>query len=247
MNEQEAKGVKSENEEKDAYDEFEERMRRIGLLIRSSWKVLTLDQRIAHIIALATLTFLVIYTRYTIKIYSGNQAQTKLIRQQLVGTQAAALDYLTPTWQTEGEEGIISATLINHGLISAQDVNFDVTVTRERLSDFKPLESPIPFHKGPETIKAGDRATVERHLPWKLEVIYSPKGPAYPLTDWPETWPGDETVEISGVFTYNNGFDDIITKRFCFRWLPMFSYSVGNRSQGIGGMPSCDDTLTTIK
>jgi hypothetical protein len=173
--------------------------------------------------------------------------QTILNRQQLVGAQAAMLDYLTPTWETGEEEGKVSETLINRGLISAREVQFDITVIRERLSDFKPLEPPVPFHKGPEIIRAGDKMVLGWHMPWKLAVISSPKGPSFPLTDWPKEWPGTETIEINGVFKYNDGFDDVTTKRFCFRWLPMFSYAIGGRSQGIGGMPTCDDTVSTIQ
>lgn len=209
------------------------------------------------------IVFLIIYTLYTAGIYCANrraaeaahdtlgeiQKQTTLMRQQLVGTQAASLDYLTPAWHglTEQEEGKVSETLINRGLVSARDAQLDVTVTRERLSDFKPLGLPITFHRGPEIVKAGDRMVLEWHMPWKLKVIVSPQGPSFPLNDWPKDWPGTETTEINGVFKYNDGFDDVVTKRFCFRWLPMFSYAGPTYSQGIGGMPTCEDTLSTIQ
>jgi hypothetical protein len=80
-----------------------------------------------------------------------------------------------------------------------------------------------------------------------MKVISSPKGPSFPLSEWPKDWPGNEAIEIKGDFSYNNGFDDRVSKTFCFRWIPMFSYATLNGSQGIGGMPSCDDTVTTIQ
>ena len=218
---------------------------------RDKWDIAKL---VAEFVGLG---FLIAYTLYTAGIYSANRdaakatqdtfgeikKQTTMMRQQLVGTQAAVLDYSTPTWRgpAEGDEGSVSETLINHGLVSAKDASLEITITHERLSDFQPLEPPVKLHKGPEIVRVADRLVLEWHMPWKMKVI-----PGL-LQDWPKDWPGTEVTEINAVYTYNDGFDDPVKKQFCFRWLPAFNYAMPNGSQGIGGMPTCEDTRSFIQ
>jgi hypothetical protein len=209
--------------------------------------------------------FLIIYTLYTAGIYCANreaaeatqktfgeiQQQTKMIRQQLVGTQAAVMDYLTPAWRgpSEADRGEIIQTIVNHGLVSAKNVQLEITETRQRLSDFQALETPVKFHKGPEDVRTGDKFILEWHTPWEMKILSNPEGPSFPLKTWPKDWPGTDTVEIRGAYSYDNGFGDKISRDFCLRWIPMFSYQPATSSYGygFGGSPTCEDTLTIIQ
>jgi hypothetical protein len=68
----------AEREEKDSYDEFEERVRRVGvfvlerlLYIKREWHQLSFHKRAGHAIAFATLLSLIFYATYTVKIFNA--------------------------------------------------------------------------------------------------------------------------------------------------------------------------------
>ncbi|MBZ5678631.1 MAG: hypothetical protein LAO24_00850 [Acidobacteriia bacterium] len=79
MDEHDPETVSSDREKKDAYEEFEDRVRRIGLLLLSGlrvfktrWNELYFHQQAGHFLAFATLVALVVYTGYTIEIYKAS-------------------------------------------------------------------------------------------------------------------------------------------------------------------------------
>ena len=78
----------TDREEKDAYDEFEEGVSRVGVFILSIIKELKISERIGHGIALATLTALIFYTGYTIKIYKATN-RTAIAAQRSADIETA--------------------------------------------------------------------------------------------------------------------------------------------------------------
>ena len=91
------------SEEKDPYDEFEERIRRIGVYVvrcltyaRTGWSEMSFHKRLGHSIATATLVALIVYTGYTIKIYkAANRTANAAYRQ---------LEMIDRPWLKEGSE-----------------------------------------------------------------------------------------------------------------------------------------------
>jgi hypothetical protein len=73
MQEHNHDAVDTNRDEKDPYDELEERMKRIGIAIISICKGLKTSERIGHSIALITLLALIFYAGYTVKIYKATK------------------------------------------------------------------------------------------------------------------------------------------------------------------------------
>ena len=72
-------------EGRDSYDEFEDRMKRIGRGTLLVWKKLSVSERVGHLIGFATLLAMVIYTGFTVRIYkSANDSaqEARLAREQ---------------------------------------------------------------------------------------------------------------------------------------------------------------------
>ena len=51
----------------------------------------------------------------------------------------------------------------------------------------------------------------------------------------PKKWPGNEIVTVEGSYTYNDGFQDMITHKFCYLWLPQWDISAPDGSAYAGG------------
>ena len=104
MYSQDPEGKHSDRQEKDAYDEFEERIVRIGIAILAIWKELKMSERISHIVAFLTLASLIFYAAYTVKIYKANvqsaEAAKESARAVKEGTQRAYRPWL-------GKESIV--------------------------------------------------------------------------------------------------------------------------------------------
>src|ERR1700722_18447558 len=71
MCQQEDEGVNPDGTEQDAYDEFEDGVRRVCLFIIRLRRELSASEKVGHGVALLTLAALVFYTAYTIKIYKA--------------------------------------------------------------------------------------------------------------------------------------------------------------------------------
>ena len=139
-------GTDSDPHEKDAYDEFEERMRRIGDLVVAIWRQLTVDQRVGHGIALIGILVLIVYTTYTIRIYTANNRSANaakdssdLLRQQLEEANKAVILYDKPF--NLGAAGEASFNLHNVGRYTATRASAVVTVTLHELPNGKIVKS----------------------------------------------------------------------------------------------------------
>jgi hypothetical protein len=156
--------------------------------------------------------------------YGQIQKQTTLMRQQMVGTQAATLETLL-TFVPSGE---FTINVINDGLVSAIDVHIHGQAQRlrdgVRIGESFPLDETLPI------VAPKQRQSPSWLLPWHPRV-------AYPQV-WPAGWPGRETFSFQGEITYQNGFGDEIRDTFCWKWLPFYfiQFRVGGYSTGGGNL-----------
>lgn len=132
------------------------------------------------------------------------QQQNKLIRQQLVGSQAAIVSFPIPEWD-EGTQKL-KIVIINSGLVNARSISFDGRIQRFSLPEKTPLGPPVIVQFSTPVIGHNQNYQWPNTLPWPL--------PEVPLT----SWPGKQYVTIEGRLSYNNGFDDVLTQSICYLW-----------------------------
>jgi len=117
MHEHHPDTIDGDREEKSPYDEFEQRIRRIGIFIGSGfrhvwvrWLGLSFSEQTGHVVAFATLVALIAYTRYTIKIYkAANHTADAAYRQ---------LETLDRPWLKEGIVSNFAFTFDSRGSVS---------------------------------------------------------------------------------------------------------------------------------
>jgi len=155
------------------------------------------------------------------------QQQTKLMRQQLVGSQAAVLTFQPLGFNSPHD---LSLSISNDGHINALDVHIYVTATKESISGHV-LDTPKHYSTVVPVVKAAAAWSGLWNLPWTFRQIGE-------SGKWPVGWPGNETFEFKGTVVYDNGFGDIITVSLCQKWLPNFSIitiNPLNRGKGSSG------------
>jgi len=164
------------------------------------------------------------------------QKQTKLMKQQLVGSQGALLT-LTLGLTDKGE---LNVGLANDGHVNATNVHFELEVTPETISDERPLDKSISYEPTDiPPVKGGESWVRSWFLPWRPIQLSDKK-------EWPSNWPGNRTFLIRGKFSYQNGFGDEMRVDFCRKWLPAFTITTKAQSSGGGGLLPCDDFRTAI-
>ncbi|MGA7693793.1 MAG: hypothetical protein WCA76_02125 [Candidatus Sulfotelmatobacter sp.] len=145
--------------------------------------------------------------------YGEIQKQTTMMRQQLVGTQAAILYMPEPRWDNMKQELVF--TIGNNGMLIGVLKNFDATIQKKSLPAQRPIGKPISIYVSNRPIQKGGTETIDQALPWKLPEV---KDVAL--------WPGKEFVTVDGSFTYDNGFGEPLTQRFCFLWMAPWSLTM---------------------
>ena len=131
MNSHKEDRTNTDPDSKDPYDEFEERMRRIGSSIVAIWKELTIDQRLTHSIAIAGILGLIVYASYTIKIYRTTKNSSDTAAKQLEQTERPWLTIdVTPdsSFEFTNDGGVgfsIRPRIRNIGNSVATDITFD--------------------------------------------------------------------------------------------------------------------------
>jgi hypothetical protein len=173
MCEHDPETVDSEREARDAYDEFEERMRRIGEFLRRlwhdfeiGWHGLGFHEQLGHVISIATLIALFVYAGYTIKMYHANResadqaiAQVGIARDTLkTTTQQFYLDqrpWISPSFppapQAENQWIRSDFTMVNSGKTPALNADAIAVLIVHRQGDalsFKDVQHGIPVSKG---------------------------------------------------------------------------------------------------
>jgi uncharacterized membrane protein YgcG len=159
------------------------------------------------------------------------QKQTTVLRQQMVGTQAAAL---VPVFQFV-PTGQFIINVDNDGLVSASGVHIHGQAQRLRLTDGKRYGDPFPFEEKFPIIAPKGRQAPSWFLPWHPRELMDNK-------EWPAGWPGRESFTFEGEIRYQNGFGDEIRDTFCQKYIPRYfiQFKSGGLSMGGGGaLESC--------
>jgi hypothetical protein len=164
------------------------------------------------------------------------QKQTTVLRQQLVGSQAASLDIVL----TFVPSGDLTINLINNGLVSATGVHIHGQAQRLRLPDGVRIGNSFPLDETFPIIAPKGRQSPSWALPWHpRELTYKP--------GWPAGWPGRETFSFEGQIAYQNGFDTGIRDTFCQKWLPRYSIQFKLMESGGGGLVPCRNFDQSIR
>jgi hypothetical protein len=181
-------------------------------------------------------------------------AQGTLLRQQVVGTFAAAIPKSNP-WPdsiTDAEllhyQGI-GLSFVNIGKVKAVNFIAEATLTRQSLPTYKPLG--LPEHK--QTSKLQMRPNEQTGPPGTLSDAASIRFDAKALTERDVTSLHElrETIEIDGYFQYGNGFGETIREPFCFLYAvrPQHIFEKSGAATGgggPGGWYGCEDAKGVI-
>jgi hypothetical protein len=166
------------------------------------------------------------------------QEQATLMRQQLIGTQAAVLQMSFQVIPA----GEIEVALAPSGVVKAKDVHVVFSATREHISPERPFGETVTYSKSVPFV--GPLIWSDHEiLPWHFPDISRSDG------EWPDKWPGNETVRIEGKTTYDNGFGDKEIATECIKWLPHYTIKTANGAVQGGGFTSCtafDETVRTV-
>jgi hypothetical protein len=162
--------------------------------------------------------------------------QAKLIRQQLVGTEAAVLD----AGLNLSSDGQLEAWLNNTGMVTATDIHFSLEATENSLRSGSRIGAPLHFEPAVPPIGASKGFSKIWPVPWHPEQL-DKKGAG--STDWP----GDVTYIFRGTYSYQDGFGDRIDQEFCKEWLPDFRIVSAQQTTGGGGLYPCDDIAATVR
>jgi hypothetical protein len=165
------------------------------------------------------------------------QKQTRLMKQQLVGTQGATLN-LTLGFAGNGQ---LNVGLENMGVVTATHVHFKLDITPQTIADLRTTGTPISFEPTDIAPIKGKDAWVHTFLlPWHPHQLTIKK-------EWPADWPGKDTFELRGKFSYQNGFGDEVSEEFCKKWFPEFTITTKAQSSGGGGLYPCDEFRAVIR
>jgi len=193
------------------------------------------------------LAFLILYTLYTAGIYCANQRaaqaahdtlgeiqkQTTLMRQQMVGMEAAVVEIPEADPQLNGDSlgraANVTVNFGNSGHIIARNVHVSLEISRWTLPQERALGKPI-------------------YQDWTIAAISPNKTPIAHVIRL--NLPADQmvllnemqqTIKISGSFVYDNGFSDIVTQPICSKYLFYVARNKSGRETGRGGgFQSCE-------
>jgi hypothetical protein len=177
--------------------------------------------------------FLIIYTLYTCGIYRANrvaaqatqdtfheiQKQTTLMRQQLVGTQAATIVFSEARWDLDKRN--LTITFQNEGTVTGIMTTLSLTIQRKTYPDQTPIGSAVHISLSKQEIVKTQPLQLEKALPWALPEVKDQNN-----------WPGKEIATIEGEYSYDNGFGDIFSHKLCILWLPRWNLSMPAPNQG---------------
>ncbi len=172
-----------------------------------------------------TLTVIVI-TLYTI--IAGIQAcqmrrateaareSTDLLRKQLVGTQAANVALRLSIYPNNA----LSVMFDHRGVVAAREVRFVFHAIRKRIPGLEEIEAAIT-HTAYEPILSPQQ-------------IYAPKEyslPGFTPSVMDAIRRTEQTIMVTGQFSYDNGFGDMHREEICMYWLT----GIPNRTSDQGG------------
>jgi hypothetical protein len=147
-----------------------------------------------------------IYAYITHRIYTEAQKQTKLMRQQLVGNQAAFVNVLAKFGVAGGNPPpsvFVEIDIGNQGIALAHNVELTGNISKQRLVDASMVAKPIPIEiKYPIMPR-------DKYYEWKYPFAISP-------SEWDGITKNKLIYRIDGTLTYENGFEQNVSETICF-------------------------------
>jgi hypothetical protein len=216
MCEQDYETEDAEREQKDAYDEFEDRVGRVGIFIIGIWGELTTSERIGHLVALGTFIALIVYTGYTMKIYKAAnksaQEATRATDVNLKIIKSTFAAYITVDFNVQGGYEPVTKTqrafaqvwFSNHGRTKTY-VSSQYVITEMRLPEKREVRT-VASYSGNELIA---RDTDPRPVPHHHSLK------AITLQEMDRFHDRFLAFELSGQFSYDDGFGEIINTPIC--------------------------------
>jgi hypothetical protein len=166
------------------------------------------------------------------------QRQADFMFQQLVGTQAAVIDFSSTFNDGSGE---LAISLSNNGHVTATDIHLVINARKESIKDGTPLGETFHFEPTIQPMIAGRGEGFHRMYPWMLTAQEALQGGR-----WSPEWPGAYTYKFNTRLTYQDGFGNLRTRNFCDQWFPGFSIKTRTGSVGGGGLHSCQDAASYV-
>jgi len=196
---------------------------------------------------------LAIYTGFTILMYCANkkaadaaksaanaatcaakaaQEQTMLMKQQLVGTQAAVVrvaDY--PSIYPLGKLFRVDLAFVNSGHVLAKNIQMSVKVTMQEVKTGKMIEVLTNCTSQLEVLAPGDKPQ-KISQPCDFPVIGQ---------KWANITTLKDTIAVDGTFSYWNGFEESGSQVICLRYVPRGVKTAFGANEGDGRFFSCTD------
>lgn len=140
--------------------------------------------------------------------------QATLLRQQMIGTQAAVINPQGPQWTPSG----MVFELGNIGHVISPNATLNFRVIRSTFPDMRPLGSPQYYSEKIPQIMVGG---------WSKP--YPIPQPALDISSQ------KDTLTINGVLNFDNGFGERFEKSFCISYIGRYSAKVGDGVENGGG------------
>src|ERR1700733_15192274 len=119
------------------------------------------------------------------------QKQTLINRQQLVGSQAAVLDFGTAF----SDSGQLQVWLNNNGHVTATDIHFRLDATKNVIKTGMRIGTALSFEPSVAPIQPTRGFNKTWSLPWQPAELGT-------HGKWPSGWPGTVTYTFWGSFSY---------------------------------------------
>jgi hypothetical protein len=206
----------ADREIKDAYDEFEERVGRIGVFLVGVWEQLDASERIGHIIALLTLIALIFYAGYTVKIYRATEksaeaakrtadTNSNLVKATFAAYITAEIGLQSTVRPETGQwRATVNVSFTNHGKTKTT-LSSTYVITQMSLPE-KKRTGVIGSYSVTEIVPRDTDGPMPNHY-YPLKWITGQEGDLYRNRYI--------AFEVNGRLRYDDGFGEIIDTPFC--------------------------------
>jgi hypothetical protein len=162
--------------------------------------------------------------------YKQVKEQTGVLRQQLVGTQGAVLDFGFSYLDSTGELRITAFNAV--GRVNATHGHLRVNASQRRIANDSIIGTPFHFDADLPPIIGGRGWSPSPPwiVPWRLTEHERTQG-----STWDPQWPGKRTFVFQGELTYDDGFRNEVSQSFCKKWVPGYAISYKQQTSGGGG------------